>query len=121
MQTTTNYGYNVPESGDPADINKISENFNKIDTDLYEVAQAASRSFDKLAETYGYTFTKQDNEDNTVFTETVKSGSPVTASRVTTKSVVDGVLQFRKQITIGEDVTFFTEKKTDSGWEGSVV
>ena len=120
MQTSTHYGYNLPESGDPADISKISENFNKIDTDLYEVAQMVSMDFDRLAETYGYTFTKQTNENNTVFTETVKSGSPVTAIRVTTKSFVDSVLQFRKQIIIGENVTFFTEKKTADGWEGVV-
>lgn len=120
MQTSTHYGYNLPESGDPVKISKISENFNKIDTDLYEVAQMVSMDFDRLAETYGYTFTKRTNENNTVFTETVKSGSPVTAIRVTTKSFVDSVLQFRKQITIGENVTFFTEKKTADGWEGVV-
>lgn len=41
MQTTTNYGYNVPESGDAADVTKISENFVAIDEDLKSVADAS--------------------------------------------------------------------------------
>lgn len=98
-----------------------NEYFTRLDmNDAFASIEKATATFDKLSDTYGYTLTIQNNEDNTVFTETVKSGSPITALRVTTKSTVDGVLQFRKQITIGETVTFFTEKKTADGWEGSV-
>ena len=116
---TTHYGFPQWAGNEYLKREDMNEAFAIADRELNRVEDAL-QSFDRLAETYGYTFTKQTNENNTVFTETVKSGSPVTAIRVTTKSFVDSFLQFRKQITIGENVTFFTEKKTADGWEGVV-
>lgn len=120
MQKTTHYGYNVPEPGDPADITKVSDNFNKIDEDLFQAAEA-SRNFDMLASTYGYTMTKEVQGTKKIYTETVKEGSPVTANRVTTKEVIDGVKTYTTVTTIGEDSITLMEKKTDSGFEGSVI
>ena len=72
MQTTTNYGYNVPESGDPADISKISENFTKIDNDLKSVSDAAASGSSDLAQKIDAVGTKVDGVEDKVDTLTTK-------------------------------------------------
>lgn len=72
MQTTTNYGYNVPESGDPSDISKISENFTKIDNDLKSVSDTAASGSSDLAQKIDAVGTKVDGVEDKVDTLTTK-------------------------------------------------
>lgn len=60
MQTTTNYGYNVPENGDAADITKVSQNFVDIDSDLKEVADTINNTCSDLSEKIDAVGTKVD-------------------------------------------------------------
>lgn len=73
MQTTTNYGYNVPESGDAANITKISENFTSIDSDLKSVSDASLAAatdlgdkIDAVGEKVDEVGTKVDNVNTTI-------------------------------------------------------
>lgn len=123
MQTSTHYGYNVPESGDPADISKISENFNKIDTDLYEVAQMVSMAFDRLAMQPGNrttdTLSTSDNLDTWTSVITDASGSEV-ARKVDVESKVGEYARWTSTITIGDKVVTIVDTESATGWTREV-
>lgn len=77
-------------------------------------------SFDYLCDTYGYNLLISEEDGNKVFSYSVKEGCPYTATKKVTKSIVDGVKQFRSEINIDGTIIIFVNKKTESGWEGSV-
>lgn len=98
-----------------------NEYFTRLDmNDSFADIEDAVVSFDFLMQKYGYTLAIDKSTENKVFTYTIKSGCPYTATKIVTKSVVDGMTQFRTQITIDGTVTIFVDKKTSTGWEGSV-
>lgn len=123
MQTSTHYGYNLPEYGDPADISKISENFNKIDTDLYEVAQMVSMAFDRLAMQPGNrttdTLTTQDGLDTWTSVITDASGHEV-ARKVDVESRNGNFAIWTSTITIGDKVVTIVDTETATGWTREV-
>lgn len=98
-----------------------NEYFQRLDmNDAFKSIEEAVRQYDYLANRYGYEYTKTESDGNTVFTETVAEGCPVTAKRVTTKSEVDGVKQFVTVVTIADKSITLTETKTETGWKGVV-
>ena len=123
MQTSTHYGYNLPESGDPVKISKISENFNKIDTDLYEVAQMVSMVFDRLAMQPGNrttdTLTTQDGLDTWTSVITDASGHEV-ARKVDVESKVGEYARWTSTITIGDNVVTIVDTESVTGWTREV-
>lgn len=123
MQTSTHYGYNVPESSDPADISKISYNFNKIDTDLYEVAQMVSMAFDRLAMQPGNrttdTLTTQDGLDTWTSVITDASGHEV-ARKVDVESRNGSFSVWTSTITIGDKVVTIVDTESATGWTREV-
>ena len=123
MQTSTHYGYNLPEYGDPADISKISENFNKIDTDLYEVAQMVSMAFDRLAMQPGNrttdTLTTQDGLDTWTSVITDASGHEV-ARKVDVESRNGNFSVWTSTITIGDKVVTIVDTESATGWTREV-
>ena len=123
MQTSTHYGYNLPEYGDPADISKISENFNKIDTDLYEVAQMVSMGFDRLAMQPGNrttdTLTTQDGLDTWTSVITDASGHEV-ARKVDVESRNGSFAVWTSTITIGDKVVTIVDTESATGWTREV-
>lgn len=123
MQTSTHYGYNLPESSDPADISKISYNFNKIDTDLYEVAQMVSMAFDRLSMQPGNrttdTLTTQDNLDTWTSVITDAGGHEV-ARKVDVESKSGEYDRWTSTITIGDKVVTIVDTETANGWAREV-
>lgn len=123
MQTSTHYGYNLPEPGDPAQIIKISENFNKIDTNLYELAQMVSMAFDRLAMQPGNrttdTLTTQDGLDTWTSVITDASGHEV-ARKVDVESRNGSFAVWTSTITIGDKVVTIVDTETATGWTREV-
>ena len=123
MQTSTHYGYNLPESGDPVKISKISENFNKIDTDLYELAQMVSMAFDRLATQPGNrttdTLTTQDGLDTWTSVITDASGHEV-ARKVDVESRNGNFAVWTSTITIGDNVVTVVDTESANGWTREV-
>lgn len=112
MQTTKIFNFKKPEYGDQARPDPFNENFDKV--------EEAIASFDFLCDRYGYNLNIDKSTENTVFAYAVKEGCPYEATKTVTKSVVDGMPQFRTQITIDGTVVIFVDRKTSSGWEGVV-
>ena len=68
MQTTSNYGYNMVESTDTANIPvQISPNFNKIDTDLKAVSDAAITSAVDTFASNTHALVRDDADRNILF------------------------------------------------------
>lgn len=98
-----------------------NEYFQRLDmNDAFKSIEEAVVSFDFLMQKYGYTLAITEEEGNKVFSYTIKEGCPYTATKKVTKSIVDGVKQFRSEINIDGTIIVFVNKKTESGWEGSV-
>lgn len=112
MQTTKIFNFKKPEYGDQARPDPFNENFDTV--------EEAIASFDFLCDRYGYTLNIDKSTENTVFAYAVKEGCPYEATKTVTKSVIDGMPQFRTQITIDGTVVIFVDRKTSSGWEGVV-
>ena len=123
MQTSTHYGYNLPESGDPVKISKISENFSKIDTDLYELTQMVSMAFDRLATQPGNrttdTLTTQDGLDTWTSVITDAGGHEV-ARKVDVESLVGEYTRWTSTITIGDNVVTVVDTESATGWAREV-
>lgn len=112
MQTTKIFNFKKPEYGDQAKPDPFNENFEKV--------EEAIANFDFLCDRYGYSFTKENNDNNTVYNFAITGDCPYTATKKVTKSIVDGVKQFRTEINIDGTITIFVDKKTANGWDGSV-
>lgn len=98
-----------------------NEYFERLDmNEAFSSIEEAVVSFDFLCDRYGYTLNIDKSTENTVFAYAVKEGCPYEATKTVTKSVVDGMPQFRTQITIDGTVVIFVDRKTSSGWEGVV-
>lgn len=68
MQTTQNYGYNMVESTDTANIPvQISPNFNKIDNDLKAVSDAAITSAVDTFASNTHALVRDDSDRNAIF------------------------------------------------------
>lgn len=98
-----------------------NEYFQRTDmNDSFASIEEAVVSFDFLCDKYGYTLNIDKSTENTVFDYSVKEGCPYSATKKVTKSIVDGVKQFRSEINIDGTIIVFVDKKTSNGWEGSV-
>lgn len=98
-----------------------NEYFQRLDMNgSFASIEEAVVSFDFLCNKYGYTLNIDKSTENTVFNYSVKEDCPYTATKKVTKSIVDGVKQFRSEINIDGTIIIFVNKKTESGWEGSV-
>lgn len=98
-----------------------NEYFQRTDmNDSFSSIEEAVVTFDFLMQKYGYNLSISEEEGNKVFSYTIKEGCPYTATKKVTKSIVDGVKQFRSEINIDGTIIIFVNKKTESGWEGSV-
>lgn len=98
-----------------------NEYFERLDmNEAFSSIEEAVVSFDFLCDRYGYSFTKTSNDNSTVFDFKITGNCPYAATKKVTKSIVDGVKQFRTEINIDGTITIFVDKKTANGWDGSV-
>lgn len=98
-----------------------NEYFQRLDMNAaFKSIEDAVRQFDFLAQKYGYVYQKQENDSGTQFAEMIKETCPITATRVTTKSVNDGVKIYTTVVTIAGKSITLTQTKTLTGWEGVV-
>lgn len=122
-EKTPNYGLPQWAGNEYLRREDMNEAFAISDRELKRVessAEDAVRQFDFLAQKYGYVYQKQENDSGTQFTETIKETCPLTATRVTTKSVNDGVKIYTTVVTIAGKSITLTQTKTLTGWEGVV-
>lgn len=101
MKRTTNYNLAIPELVDAADITPISENFETIDEKIF-LAEKATKTFDYLSDTYGFSFEKVDQN---TYLETLSSTSPINGTRRTVHSTKSGNNVYTTTITLNGEVT----------------
>lgn len=88
----------------------LNDNWDKLDADVAEA------TIDELASTYGYDISISESGNTTTTTLTVKSTSPVTASRKTVETVNDGSTTYVVTVTIdGESETMTHTISTTTG------
>lgn len=110
MQTTKIFNFKKPEYGDQANPDPFNENFDKTESILAVI--------DLLASTYGYDISISESGNTTTTTLTIKSTSPVTASRKTVETVNDGSTTYVVTVTIdgvSETMTHTIGTTTGSG------
>lgn len=137
MQTTTNYGYNVPESGDAADITKVAQNFVDIDSDLKEVADTVNNTcsdlsgkIDGVGNKVDGVGTKVDSIQTSVeslptsletdFTEVKNAISDVKTDVSSVKTEVNSVKTSVDEVKTSNESSFTDVKNTISGVDTKV-
>lgn len=101
----------IADAKDTFNITKmLNDNWDKLDADVAEA------TIDELASTYGYDISISESGNTTTTTLTVKSTSPVTASRKTVETVNDGSTTYVVTVTIdGESETMTHTFGTTTG------
>ena len=101
----------IADAKDTFNITKmLNDNWDKLDADV------AESTIDELASTYGYDISINESGNTTTTTLTIKSTSPVTASRKTVESVIDGSTTYVVTVTIdGESETMTHTIGTTTG------
>lgn len=101
----------IADAKDTFNITKmLNDNWDKLDADVAESA------IDELASTYGYDISISESGNTTTTTLTIKSTSPVTASRKTVETVNGGSTTYVVTVTIdGESETMTHTIGTTTG------
>lgn len=103
----------IADAKDTFNITKmLNDNWDKLDADV------AESTIDELASTYGYDISISESGNTTTTTLTVKSTSPVAASRKTVETVNDGSTTYAVTVTIdgvSETMTHAIGTTTGSG------
>lgn len=101
----------IADAKDTFNITKmLNDNWDKLDADVAEA------TIDELASTYGYDISINESGNTTTTTLTVKSTSPVTASRKTVETVNDESTTYVVTVTIdGESETMTHTIGTTTG------
>lgn len=103
----------IADAKDTFNITKmLNDNWDKLDADV------AESTIDELASTYGYDISISESGNTTTTTLTIKSTSPVAASRKTVETVNDGSTTYVVTVTIdgvSETMTHTIGTTTGSG------
>lgn len=101
----------IADAKDTFNITKmLNDNWDKLDADV------AESTIDELASTYGYDISISESGNTTTTTLTIKSTSPVTASRKTVETVNGGSTTYVVTVTIdGESETMTHTIGTTTG------